>query len=228
MEGNWLILDSGPGAPASNMAWDEALLRAVTRLGAPLLRFYGWTEPAATFGYFQRVAEVEAWTPLRPLIRRPTGGGVVPHDADWTYSFSVPPDHPWYALRAEESYRRLHEWVAAALGRINVAAELSPCCAKQLPGRCFAGPEKFDLVSGGIKIAGAAQRRMREGLLIQGSLQPVPPGAVRGDWQRAMCEIARERHGVHWREFKPDAAVHRMAMALAVERYGRDDYNRRR
>jgi lipoate-protein ligase A len=210
------------------MAWDEVLLRAVVRLGAPLLRFYGWTEPAATFGYFQRIAEVEAWTPLRPLIRRPTGGGVVPHDADWTYSLSVPPAHAWYALPAEESYRQLHEWVAAALGRLNVPVELSPCCHKQLPGRCFAGPEKFDIVSAGIKIAGAAQRRMREGLLIQGSLQPVPRGAARPDWQRAMCDSARDRFGIHWREFKPDEALQRAAMELAVERYGRDDYNRRR
>ena len=47
-------------------------------------RFYAWLEPAATFGYFQRFAEVERMTLLRPLLRRPTGGGLVPHAADWT------------------------------------------------------------------------------------------------------------------------------------------------
>lgn len=82
---NWLLLHSGLCAPAFNMALDDALLEAMPRLQTPVLRFYGWTEPAATFGYFQKIAEVEAATLLRPLIRRPTGGGIVPHDADWTY-----------------------------------------------------------------------------------------------------------------------------------------------
>ena len=63
---NWLVLHSGPCGAAFNMALDEALLEAVARLGRPVLRFYGWTEPAATFGYFQKFAEVERATPLRP------------------------------------------------------------------------------------------------------------------------------------------------------------------
>ncbi len=85
---NWFLLNSGKCDAASNMALDEALLEAMTRLQKPVLRFYGWTEPAATFGYFQKFSDVEQATPLRPLIRRPTGGGIVPHDADWTYSFA--------------------------------------------------------------------------------------------------------------------------------------------
>ena len=72
---SWLLLQSGPCAPAFNMALDEALLEAMPRLQRPVLRLYGWTEPAATFGYFQKYAEVERATKLRPLIRRPTGGG---------------------------------------------------------------------------------------------------------------------------------------------------------
>ena len=60
------------------MALDEALLTHVAGLGRPVLRFYGWTEPAATFGYFQHHAEIAPATRLRPPIRRPTGGGLVP------------------------------------------------------------------------------------------------------------------------------------------------------
>ena len=51
---NWLLLNSGKRAAADNMALDEALLDAMPRLQKPALRFYGWTEPAATFGYFQK------------------------------------------------------------------------------------------------------------------------------------------------------------------------------
>ena len=115
---SWLLLNSGKCDPAFNMALDEALLEAASRLGQPVLRFYGWTEPAATFGYFQKYAEVERATLLRPLIRRPTGGGIVPHDADWTYSLVFPPDHEWHSLKAEESYRRIHEWIQSGVRQI--------------------------------------------------------------------------------------------------------------
>src|SRR4051812_24857979 len=111
----WKILDTGKGEAAWNMALDQALLDASAEINAPILRFYGWQEPAATFGYFQHHAEIATWTPLRPLIRRPTGGGLVPHDADWTYSVIIPPTDRWYELRAVESYRRLHEWLASSL-----------------------------------------------------------------------------------------------------------------
>ena len=101
------------------MALDEALLEATTSLGRPVLRFYGWTEPAATFGYFQRYDDIARTTHLRPLIRRPTGGGLVAHDADWTYSVVIPPTHPWHALSAVDSYRRMHEWVRAAFAKLD-------------------------------------------------------------------------------------------------------------
>ena len=115
------------------MALDEALLESMPRLGRPVLRFYGWTEPAATFGYFQKYADVERATHLRPLIRRPTGGGIVPHDADWTYSLVFPPGHEWHSLKAVESYRRVHEWIQSAFVKLGVTTELAPCSQKLQP-----------------------------------------------------------------------------------------------
>src|ERR1051326_2095933 len=104
MNPQWMLLHSGPGDTAFNMAFDEALLGALPRLEQPVLRFYGWTQPALSFGYFQKFSEVEAATLLGPLVRRPTGGRMVPHDADWTYSLAFPTGHEWYALKAVESY----------------------------------------------------------------------------------------------------------------------------
>src|SRR5438132_7175715 len=143
---HWLLLESGAGNYAFNMALDEALLEAMPRLGAPVLRFYGWDEPAASFGYFQKYETVERLTPLRPLVRRPTGGGLVPHDADWTYSLAFPPIDPWYRLKAIDSYRRLHQWIQAAFQKIGVSTELSDGSAKDLRGCCFIGSERFDLL----------------------------------------------------------------------------------
>lgn len=227
MSGSLAIVNSGPCPPAWNMALDEALLLRAPEEGRAVLRFYGWTDPAATFGYFQRHAEVAAATFLRPLIRRPTGGGLVPHDADWTYSLTVPPGSDWHSLRAEDSYRTVHEWVAAAFARLGAPAELASCCRKEIPGRCFAGHEKHDVLWHGRKIAGAAQRRNRLGLLIQGSVQP-PPGVGRGDWEAAM-NAARPRH--HFAESAaalPPQATRALADRLAEEKYSRTGYNERR
>ena len=249
------------------MALDEALLEAMPRLGRPVLRFYGWTEPAATFGYFQKYAEVERTTHLRPLIRRPTGGGIVPHDADWTYSFAFPPGHEWHSLKAEESYRRVHEWIQSAFAKLDVSTKLAPSCKKSipsfrssrreeapsqsetrsskskmdqslltsaatsvLPGQCFVGHEKFDLLWNGRKIAGAAQRRNKLGLLIQGSVQSrcIGISIARTDWQKAMGEVGRVEFGVAWSNFAPDGTLRERAEFLAKQKYSQPAHNRKR
>src|SRR5512140_1481595 len=126
----WLVLNSGRCDFAFNMALDEALLESMPSLNQPVLRFYGWKQPAASFGYFQRYADVEALTPLRPLVRRPTGGGIVPHDRDWTYSVAIPVSHEWYSTTAVESYRRIHAWIQGALSRLGIDAELAPAATR--------------------------------------------------------------------------------------------------
>jgi lipoyl(octanoyl) transferase len=224
----WFWLDSGPGECGFNMALDEALLEAMPRLGRPVLRFYSWTQPAASFGYFQRYAEVQVLTRLRPLVRRPTAGGIVPHDADWTYSLAFPTHHSWYALTATESYRSVHEWIQAAFAGLDVVTELAASPRKAGAGQCFVGYEQFDLLWRGRKIAGAAQRRRRDGLLIQGSVQAPPVGPSRTDWQQAMCAAARASQGVEWQEFAPDAALTGRALELARRKYSQDAYNQKR
>jgi lipoate-protein ligase A len=221
---SWLLLNSDACPPAFNMALDEALLEAMSRLGKPVLRFYGWTEPAATFGYFQKYADVERATSLRPLIRRPTGGGIVPHDADWTYSLAFPPGHEWHSLRAEESYRRVHEWIHSAFAKLKVATALAPNAHKTGPGQCFAGYEKFDLLWKGRKIAGAAQRRNKLGLLIQGSVQPPPIFPARPDWEQAMGEAGSVASGITWSDFQPDALLRARAVSLAAQKYSQPEF----
>jgi lipoate-protein ligase A len=223
---NWWNVNSGPSEAAFNMALDEALLESVGTLGVPVLRFYGWTQPAATFGYFQHYAEIERTTMLRPLIRRPTGGGLVPHDADWTYSLAFPPGHEWHSLRAEDSYRSVHEWIQRAFAKLNVATEVAPCCKKTAPGQCFVGYEKFDLLWHGRKIAGAAQRRNKLGLLIQGSVQPPPVGLTRDTWETAMRDTAPR--GAGWNDLAVTGELIGLAQQLATEKYMQADYNQKR
>jgi len=223
----WLLLNSGPLPPTENMAWDEALLESVARLGHPVLRFYGWTEPAATFGYFQKFAEVKGMTKLRPLIRRPTGGGLVPHDADWTYSLAFPPGDSWYALSAVESYRRVHEWIQLAFQKVGTTTDLASCCRKEVPGQCFVGAEKFDVLLADRKIAGAAQRRTRDGLLIQGSIQP-PAGANRSAFEEAFRLVAQTQWGINWELLRVEPELRDRVDKLALEKYARKEFNERR
>jgi lipoate-protein ligase A len=131
-------------------------------------------------------------------------------------------------LKAEESYRRIHDWLRLAFAELRVKTELASCCKKSLPGQCFAGHEKFDLLWHGKKIAGAAQRRNKSGLLIQGSVQPPLMNIARAGWENAMLDAAREPFQVEWREFLPDEPLRRCAAESARHKYAQDAYNQKR
>jgi lipoyl(octanoyl) transferase len=223
----WLLFRSAAADAAANMAIDDALLAGIHDVGKPVLRFYSWSEPAASFGYFQHYTEVSRSTTLRPLVRRPTGGGIVPHDADWTYSVVFAPSHAWYGLKATESYRRVHDWVRAAFDHLGVHARLALKTNRQEIGQCFAGAEQFDVLLNDRKIAGAAQRRTRGGLLIQGSVQP-PAGATRAAWEKAMCDSASQQWGTVWMDWQLPDAIKDCAARLAKEKYSTPAYNERR
>jgi lipoate-protein ligase A len=227
MPNPWYLWQSGAHSPADNMAYDEALLLVLPRIGKPVLRFYSWREPAATFGYSQAYAVVSRLTQLRPLIRRPTGGGLVPHAGDWTYSLFFPPADPWCAIPAVASYQRVHEWIRAAFARLGTEVTLSAIRHKSSPGECFVGAERFDVLWQGTKVAGAAQRRTRDGLLIQGSVQP-PLQVAKADWQKAMCDEAVFTFGVNWTPFEPDTALAELAASLTEAKYASPGYNQRR
>ena len=86
----------------------------------------------------------------------------------------------------------------------------------------------FDLLFQGQKIAGAAQRRTREGLLIQGSVQLRQPSPTRAAWEKAMCNAARDEQGADWSALKLDTSLLERALALARVKYSQASYNRKR
>jgi lipoate-protein ligase A len=185
------LLPTRHGGAAENMALDFLLLQRYPAAGEARLRHYGWHRPAFTFGYSQKIDWVSARLPEGgpfDLCRRPTGGGVVDHREDWTYALVIPRGHPLEELRAQESYRLVHEAITAALVAQGVPAELKQPGGDELPhgpGLCFVQAEIYDVVRGGdgVKIAGAAQKRNKHGLLFQGSIwRPAAGEAV--DWER--------------------------------------------
>lgn len=172
------LLPCRTGSAAENMAVDFLLLQRYPLPSVARLRHYSWLRPSATFGYSQKwnwVREkVRALGPLE-LCRRPTGGGVVDHRNDWTYALVLPRGHPLEEARATESYQVVHTCLSEALQSLGMPVRLkqpSPSTPSLGPGLCFEQAEVFDVIHAlsGRKIAGAAQKRNKQGLLFQGYL----------------------------------------------------------
>ena len=152
------------------MAADELVFHS--GLDVPVLRLYRWPANTVSFGYSAR------WDMIRPtlapdlseIVRRWTGGGVVPHGDDLTYTLFLPPaDGLWG--RSLEVYLQAHSALAEALGDAGVEAWLAHEGAGPPGSPCFVRPARHDVMVGPRKVAGAGQRRTRQGILHQGSLR---------------------------------------------------------
>lgn len=175
----WEILDTGMASPQENMDLDAQLLQRMEEEQRPILHFYGWNALSATYGHF-----IDPLTLLNPegvkrrglqLAKRPTGGGIVFHVCDFAFSVLVPADHPGCSLNTLENYafvnRRVIEAIRAYTGE---RGELLPEEAVPMDASsrhfCMAKPTRFDVMIGGRKVGGAAQRRKRWGYLHQGTI----------------------------------------------------------
>jgi lipoate-protein ligase A len=189
------VLPVRTAGAAENMAVDFLLLQRYPQAGVPRFRHYEWRGPAFTFGYAQKIELVRAQISAVggdghfDVCRRPTGGGIVDHREDWTYALVIPRGHPLEEARATQSYRVIHEALAEALREQGVDAITKQAVDEAEDagaGVCFQRAEVYDVVHAatGNKIAGAAQKRNKHGLLFQGSIwrPAVKGGAI--DWER--------------------------------------------
>lgn len=173
------VIYDPPGAGAWNMALDEALLEASEQTGQATLRFYSWSEPTLSLGYFQNAADRELHPPSRacPLVRRASGGGAILHHHELTYSIVWP--LAGSLTRSAELYDLVHRTLIATLASCGVSAGLHQdtltCAAAPVPPGpdpflCFQRRTCADIVSRGIKIVGSAQRRRKSAILQHGSI----------------------------------------------------------
>jgi lipoate-protein ligase A len=178
--------DTEPRAAALNMAVDEALLETSA---CPALRFYRWRGPALSFGYFGSFADVADQRDEREIVRRWTGGGIVPHGEDLTYSIIIPASHPFFTRSSLEIYSELQDAIRRALTANGIEATLASSVAPKISEDCFTNAVRADVLSAGRKIAGAAHRRSRAGLLHQGSIQIMGlPSKFVEDFANALCD----------------------------------------
>ena len=170
----WRFLDSGGLDGAEQMALDAGLMDRARATGEAVLRIYEWAQPTLSFGRHESVRgrflpEVLAREQVA-AVRRPTGGRVLMHHREVTYSVTAPaPEEE----RLKESYAAINALLVAAIAKLGVAvAEAPATTTPRRPGgaACFAEPSAGELVVGGRKLVGSAQLRERGALLQHGSI----------------------------------------------------------
>lgn len=173
------IVNTEASSAEANMALDGKLLDELDPSGSPILHLYRWEAPSATYGYF---IDPEKHFDLKQaakrglaLARRPTGGGIIFHIWDLAFSFLMPSGHPAFSQNTLENYRFVNQAVIHAVQEcFALQGELIPQDAiAASPGCgnfCMAKPTQYDVVYEGMKIAGAAQRKRKQGYLHQGSI----------------------------------------------------------
>ncbi|HSI15304.1 MAG TPA: hypothetical protein VK961_24865 [Chthoniobacter sp.] len=209
------IRDPEPHDAALNMAIDEALLQRATQ---PTLRVYGWKGRALSLGYFSRYVEAERAAAGRAMVRRWTGGGLVEHGEDITYTLVVPRDAAFFQHTPLESYRMIHETIAEWLQGRGISGQVAPSSAEESSGACFATHVRHDIIAEEGKLAGAAQRRTRWGLLHQGSILLPEKKTGEGLAEAFASEITRE---------DLSAEILQAARQIAEQKYATTDWLRK-
>lgn len=178
----WNILDSGKKSAVENMKADEALLKNLKPNDKPILHLYDWEGPSATYGYFINPENYLKQEKKLLLSRRPTGGGILFHLWDFSFSVLIPSGHPGYSDDVMKNYHFVNDAVLDAVKnylKTETSIQLLPMnpvpLDKYCEHFCFAKPTKYDVMIGGKKVAGAAQRKKRNGFLHQGSISVAVP-----------------------------------------------------
>jgi lipoate-protein ligase A len=171
----------------TNMARDEAMLIEVGNKSAPpTLRFYQWSPPTISLGYFQKYADYEALPAPAgelPVVRRLTGGGAILHDLELTYSIALPLGHELLSGGANHLYELAHDAVIASLEELGLTAarcgQSDDSGAARGPFFCFERRHCYDVLLGGDKIAGSAAHHA---VLQHGSIVLKPFASNRQEW----------------------------------------------
>src|ERR1700733_12121025 len=182
----WNILETKATSAEANMQMDAKLLENLSGQERPILHLYEWEKQSATFGYFVKPEELldleEAKKRGLDLARRPTGGGGVFHLWDLAFSVLVPAKSNLFSTNTLDNYNLINRVVKDVVKEfIGISDEIglipddAPFQDQTCTHFCMARPTKYDVMLQGKKIAGAAQRKTKDGFLHQGTIALLCP-----------------------------------------------------
>jgi len=175
----WRFLVSGKLSPAENMAIDDAIFQCIQDgRSLPTIRFYDWEPSTISCGFNQEAAKEVDFTALDELgfgfVRRPTGGRVVLHDNEVTYSV-ISPVAERLAGNVTASYSEISKALAKGFELLGIKVDfekgnLSSEHQRQVANPCFTSSSRYELSYKRKKIVGSAQVRKNGCLLQHGSI----------------------------------------------------------
>ena len=174
-----VVLRPSPASALDNMTKDYHLLTDMDKDDPVTLHLYHWSQPSITYGHFSRIEEQVDLHQIKKhywsIAKRPTGGGILVHSWDLTFSLLIPQQSPLYRSETIESYAYINTIVSKALLTAfpSLQEDLHayiPNSKESSPTFCMSSPTIYDLLYKKYKILGAAQRRKQQGILHQCSI----------------------------------------------------------
>ncbi len=235
----WLLFNDISRHPFENMAIDELLLENMTSFAKPILRIYDWNCSAISIGYVQSYnkicAELQKLNKLTKevtIVRRPTGGGVVYHDSDMTYTVVIPKDYYIEKLDRIESYHIIHNAVLKCFEFLgNNSGELAK---KEQPPtdratmQCFTTPTRYDVLCDNRKYAGSAQRRTKHGILHQGSITLDASNGNAEKLKLALIEGFKTKLSIEFEKLQLENNFLSKVAELANTKYATNEWNQKK
>lgn len=176
--------------------WNESRLHH--KVHQPAFHFWTYAEPAVVLGC--SAGNNTAGYPLPGidiLVRRSGGGAVLAGPWMLSTSVALPPEHPLAGQGALACYHWLSQCYVSAMSELGVDARaVSPAelrqghqpatFDKEIEWACFGGLSPWEVLARGRKIAGLAQVRRRNGVLLVGGILLEPP-----DWSLLCRKLDR-------------------------------------
>jgi lipoyl(octanoyl) transferase len=183
------LIRSRPSSAVYNMETDKKIFNRYLEDGIPVFRVYRWQSPSFTYGVTQ---DPEKWIDLElcasekiGIAGRMTGGGVLFHDNEITYSLACGKQDAGEPQGPIVSYREICAFLIKFYESIGLEASFAlesesfknRCVPNAL---CSASYEKYDIIINNRKIGGNAQKRKRQVIFQHGSI----PCAINWDIAR--------------------------------------------
>jgi len=156
-----------------NMAIDKAFVKAYKKDEKPILRLYTWQE-SFTIGAGQKIGNYSNYLSQydNNYSKRITGGGVLFHGHDLSYSLILPSSQ-FQGISVKQSYERICQFLITFYKNLGLNAKFAKDSYNIKLSKsefCQIGYEAYDILVNNIKIGGNAQKRTKNIIFQHGSI----------------------------------------------------------